>query len=42
MDIQLKEALAKKPSSTVKVDDLVDDTIVAELEKEGFFERLYK
>jgi NitT/TauT family transport system substrate-binding protein len=42
MDIQLKEALAKKPSSTVKVDDIVDDSIVAELEKEGFFDRLYK
>ncbi len=38
MDIQLKEALSKKPGSTVKVDDIVDDTIVAELEKEGFFD----
>jgi hypothetical protein len=26
----------------VKVDDIVDDSIVAELEKEGFFDRLYK
>jgi len=42
MDIQLKDALTKKPSSTVKVDDIVDDSIVAELEKEGFFDRLYK
>ncbi|MEO6164553.1 MAG: ABC transporter substrate-binding protein [Candidatus Binatia bacterium] len=42
MDIQLKDALSKKPSSTVKVDDIVDDTIVAELEKEGFFDRLYR
>ena len=42
MEIQLKEALAKKPSSTVKVDDIVDDSIVAELEKEGFFDRLYR
>ena len=42
MDIQLKEALAKKLGSTVKIDDIVDDTIVAELEKEGFFDRLYK
>lgn len=42
MDIQLKEALSKKPSSTVKVDDIVDDSIVAELEKEGFVDRLYK
>jgi len=42
MDIQLKEALTKKPSSTVKVDDIVDDSIVAELEKEGFIDKLYK
>ena len=42
MEIQLKEAISKKPGSTVKVDDIVDDTIVAELEKEGFFDRLYK
>ncbi|MGH7888011.1 MAG: hypothetical protein ACREPG_09110, partial [Candidatus Binatia bacterium] len=42
MDIQLKDALAKKPGSTVKVDDIVDDSIIAELEKEGFFDRLYK
>ena len=42
MDIQLKDALSKKPSSTVKVDDIVDDSIVAELEKEGFIDKLYK
>ncbi|MGZ8424924.1 MAG: ABC transporter substrate-binding protein [Candidatus Binatia bacterium] len=42
MDIQLKDALSKKPGSTVKVDDIVDDSIVAELEKEGFFDRLYR
>jgi NitT/TauT family transport system substrate-binding protein len=42
MDIQLKDALSKKPSSTVKVDDIVDDSIVSELEKEGFIDRLYK
>jgi NitT/TauT family transport system substrate-binding protein len=42
MDIQLKDALSKKPGSTVKVDDIVDDTIVAELEKEGFIDKLYR
>ncbi|MGZ8486024.1 MAG: ABC transporter substrate-binding protein [Candidatus Binatia bacterium] len=42
MDIQLKDALSKKPGSTVKVDDIVDDSIVAELEMEGFFDRLYR
>ncbi|HEX9788056.1 MAG TPA: ABC transporter substrate-binding protein [Candidatus Binatia bacterium] len=42
MDIQLKDALSKKPGAVVKVDDIVDDSIVAELEKEGFIEKLYK
>jgi hypothetical protein len=42
MDIQLKDALSKKPGSIVKVDDIVDDSIVAELEKEGFIEQLYR
>jgi NitT/TauT family transport system substrate-binding protein len=42
MDIQLKDALLKKPGSTVKVDDIVDDSIVTELEKEGFIGKLYK
>ncbi|HSK29080.1 MAG TPA: ABC transporter substrate-binding protein [Candidatus Limnocylindria bacterium] len=42
MDIQLKDALSKKPGSTTKVDDIVDDTIVAELEKEGFIDKLYR
>jgi NitT/TauT family transport system substrate-binding protein len=42
MDIQVKEAVARKPGATLKVDDIVDDSIVAELEKEGFFDKLYK
>jgi len=42
MDIQVKEAVAHKPGATLKVDDIVDDSIVAELEKEGFIDKLYK
>jgi hypothetical protein len=42
MDIQLKDALSRKPGSTVKVDDIIDDSVVTELEKEGFFDKLYK
>ena len=42
MDIQLKDAILKKPGSPVKVDDIVDDSIVAELEKEGFIDKLYR
>lgn len=42
MEIQVKEAVARKPGSTLKVEDVIDDSIVVELEKEGFIDRLYK
>jgi len=41
MDAQVKEAVARKPS-TLKVDDIVDDSLVLELEREGFINRIYK
>lgn len=42
MEIQVKEAAARKPGSTLKVDDIVDDSLVTELEKEGFISRIYR
>jgi NitT/TauT family transport system substrate-binding protein len=44
MDVQINEALtlARKPGGSVKVDDIVDDRLVVELEKEGFIDRIYK
>ena len=42
MDVQVKDAVARKPGSTLKVDDIVDDSLVLELEKEGFIARIYK
>ena len=42
IEIQIKEALARKPGATLKIEDVVDDSIVAELEKEGFIDRIYK
>jgi NitT/TauT family transport system substrate-binding protein len=42
MEIQLKDALARKPGATFKVEDLIDDSLVMELEKEGFIDRIYK
>jgi len=41
-EVQIKEALARKPGATLKVDDIVDDSIVRELEKSGFIDRVYK
>ena len=40
--IQIKEALARKPGATLKVNEIFDDSIVVELEKEGFIDRIYK
>ena len=42
MDIQVKEAVARKAGSMLKVEDIVDDSLVLELEKEGFIGRIYK
>jgi len=42
MDVQVKDAVSRKPGSTFKVDDVVDDTLVLELEKEGLISRIYK
>jgi hypothetical protein len=35
-------AFAISRSATLKVDDIVDDSIVTELDKEGFVAKLYK
>ncbi len=41
MRIQLDDALKQSPGSKVTVDQLIDDSIVRELEKEGFIDRVY-
>jgi NitT/TauT family transport system substrate-binding protein len=41
-EVQIKEALARKPGTTLRVDDIVDDSIVKELEKSGFIDKVYK
>lgn len=42
MDVQVKDAVARKPASTLKVDDIVDDSLILELEREGFINRIFK
>ena len=41
-DLQIKESLARKPGATLKYDDIVDESIVRELEKSGLIDKLYK
>jgi len=41
MKIQLEEALKQSPGSKVTVDNLIDDSIVREIEREGFIDRVY-
>ncbi|MGH7795026.1 MAG: ABC transporter substrate-binding protein, partial [Candidatus Binatia bacterium] len=41
-EVQIKEALSRKPGVNLKVEDMVDDSIVRELEKSGFIDKVYK
>jgi NitT/TauT family transport system substrate-binding protein len=41
MKIQLDDALKQTPASKVTVDSLIDDSIVREIEKEGFIDKVY-
>jgi NitT/TauT family transport system substrate-binding protein len=41
-EVQIKEALARKPGASLRVEDLVDESIVRELEKSGFIDKVYK
>jgi NitT/TauT family transport system substrate-binding protein len=41
MKIQLDDALKQAPGSKVTVDSLIDDSIVREIEKDGFIDRVY-
>jgi NitT/TauT family transport system substrate-binding protein len=42
MEVQIKDALVRKPGATLRVEDIVDDSIVRELEKSGFIDSVYK
>ena len=42
VEVQLKEALARRPGVSLKVEDIVDDGIVRELDKSGFIDAVYK
>ena len=42
MKAQLDHARSANPAGKVTLDDVIDDTVVREIEKEGFIERLYR
>ena len=42
MRIQLEHARSSNPASKLTANDVVDDTIVREIEKQGFIARLYR
>lgn len=42
VETQIKAAVARKPGVHVKVEDIVDNSVVQELVKSGFIDRLYK
>jgi NitT/TauT family transport system substrate-binding protein len=41
-EVQIKEATSRKPGAQLRIEDMVDDGIVRELEKSGFIDKTYK
>jgi len=39
---QIKESLTRKPGMSIKLEDWVDDSIVRDLDKSGFIDKVYK
>ncbi len=42
MEIQVRQALARKPGASLRVEDTMDNSLVRELDKSGFIDRVYK
>lgn len=42
MEIQSKEAITRCPIFSLKADDIIDDSLVLQLEKDEFIDRIYK
>jgi NitT/TauT family transport system substrate-binding protein len=41
-EAQIKEAVSRKPGAAIRFEEMVDDSIVRELEKNGFIDKVYK
>ncbi len=42
VDVQIKEATSRKPGAQLRFEDMVDESIVRELDKSGFIDKVYK
>ena len=42
VEVQIKEAVGRKPGAQLRFEDIVDESIVRELEKSGFIDKVYK
>ena len=42
VETQIKEAVSRKPSVNLRFEDMVDESIVRELEKSGFIDKVYR
>jgi len=42
VEVQIKEATSRKPGSQLRFEDIVDESIVRELDKSGFIDSVYK
>lgn len=42
VEVQIKEATSRKPGAQLRFEDLADESIVRELEKSGFIDKVYK
>jgi hypothetical protein len=41
VELQIKEAISRKPGAMLRFEDMADESIVRELEKSGFIDRIY-
>ncbi|MGH7871819.1 MAG: ABC transporter substrate-binding protein [Candidatus Binatia bacterium] len=41
-EVQIKEAVSRKPGAQLRFEDVADDSVVRELEKSGFIDKVYK
>ncbi len=42
VETQIKEAVGRKPGAQLRYEDMVDESLVRELEKRGFIDKIYK